>query len=66
MRVPITNRSSVEGDERVEQNDADDHRDGDSDDRAGTNPDPLLVLRVEVPHEACGGLETRIVLLCHG
>ena len=57
---------SVQRNECVEEHDDYDQPDGDSDDGAGTDPDSLLVLRVEVSHETCGGLESTVVLFCHG
>lgn len=58
-------RFASQGSERVEKQDDDDQADGNPDDGTRADPDSFLVLRIEVPHKACGGLEARVVLLCH-
>lgn len=42
-----------------------DDDDCDSDDDLGSDPDSLLVLGIEVPHESGGRLEAAVVFLCH-
>ena len=55
-----------EREQGVGEQDHDDNRYGYSDDGPRANLDSLVILGVEVPHEACGGLESRVVFLCHG